>query len=149
MLRIKSPQDLGAAAIFLLVGAAGLWFGREYELGTASRMGPGYTPMLLSWGLIVFGAIVGLRALALSGPPIERVVWRPNLLVLGAILVFAFTIETAGLAIATFAITALSAWASPDSKWKETIALGIFLAAFCVAVFIYGLNQPMPVFWAN
>jgi hypothetical protein len=144
--RIKSPQDFGAAVLFLLIGAAGLWLGRDYEMGIASRMGPGYLPMVLSGGLVVFGLVVGLRALTLRGPAIEPVVWRPNVLVLGAILSFVFLVESAGLAIATFVVAVLSARASADSRLKETIALGVFLAIFCVLVFIYALRQSMHVF---
>jgi Tripartite tricarboxylate transporter TctB family len=103
-------------------------------------------PMVLSGGLVVFGVVVGLRAVALRGPAIEPVVWRPNVLVLGAILSFVFLIESAGLAIATFVVAVLSARASADSRPKEMIALGIFLAIFCVLVFIYALRQSMHVF---
>ena len=132
--------------LFLLIGAAGLWLGRGYEMGTASRMGPGYLPMVLSGGLVVFGMVVGLRAVTLRGPAIEPVVWRTNVLVLGAILSFVFLIESAGLAVATFVVAVLSARASADSKWIETIGLGIFLAIFCVLVFVYALRQSMHVF---
>ena len=60
-LRIKSPQDVGAAIILIAIGLAGLWFGRDYDIGSVSRMGPGYMPALLSIGLLVFGAVIGLR----------------------------------------------------------------------------------------
>ena len=71
MLRIKSPQDVGAAIILIVIGLAGLWFGRDYDIGSVSRMGPGYMPVLLSIGLLVFGAVIGLRAVTVDGPPIE------------------------------------------------------------------------------
>ncbi len=145
MFRIKSQQDFGAAVMLIFFGAAGLWFGREYPVGTASQMGPGYMPMALSWGLIIFGVIVGLRAVAMSGPTIEPVRFRSNILVLAAILGFALMIQSVGLAISIFVVTILSTRASADSKWKETIALGLFLAIFCVIVFVYVLRQSMPV----
>jgi F0F1-type ATP synthase membrane subunit c/vacuolar-type H+-ATPase subunit K len=146
MSRIKSQQDFGAAVMLIFFGAAGLWFGREYAVGTASQMGPGYMPMALSWALIILGAVVGLRAVALRGPAIEPVRLRSNFLVLGGILGFALLIQSAGLAATIFVVTVLSALASTESRWKETIVLGLFLAAFCVLVFIYGLRQSMPVF---
>jgi F0F1-type ATP synthase membrane subunit c/vacuolar-type H+-ATPase subunit K len=146
MFRIKSQQDFGAAVMLILFGLVGLWFGREYPVGTASQMGPGYMPMALSWALIIFGVVLGLRAVALRGPGIESVRLRSNILVLGAILGFALLIQSAGLAISIFVVTVLSALASTESRWKETIALGLFLTVFCVLVFIYGLRQSMPVF---
>jgi hypothetical protein len=149
MLRFKSPQDIGAGATFVLIGLAGLWFGREYELGTVSRMGPGYMPMLLSVGLILFGLIVGLRGVTVPGPPVERGRWRPTLMILAAILVFALLIESAGLVAATVGVVVLSAFASSEANWKETAALALFLVVFCVAVFVYALKQPLPVFGAG
>jgi hypothetical protein len=146
MSRVRSPQDLGAAVTFLVLGLAGAWFGRGYEVGTASRMGPGYMPMVLSGALVVFGIVVGFRAVKLTGPPIERGVWRTNVLVLAAIVAFVFLIESAGLAAATFAVTVLSGLASPEARWKETLALGVLLAIFCVLVFVYGLRQSMSAF---
>src|SRR5262245_43529883 len=137
MLRIRSPRDLGAAATFALLGFAGLWFGRDYDLGTASNMGPGYMPMLLSVGLIMFGIFIGLRALALEGPRLEPIGWRSVVFVLAAIALFALLIETAGLAVATAAVIILSAFASSEASWKETAALALFLTVFCVLVFVY------------
>jgi Tripartite tricarboxylate transporter TctB family len=145
MPRQRSPQDLASAVVFVLFGAAGLWFGRDYTLGTAARMGPGYTPMLLSVGLILCGIVVGVRALTRPGPLIEPIVWRTNALVLSAILSFVVLIGSFGLAVATFVVTALSAWGSPESRWKDTLLLALFLAVFSVVVFVYALRQPMSV----
>ena len=144
--RIKSPQDLGAAVMLLLFGVAGLWFGREYPVGISSHMGPGYMPRALSWGLIIFGGIVGIRSVRLRGPAIEPIVLRANILILVAIICFALLIRSAGLAAATFVVTALSAFASKEFRWKETIVLGVLLAILCVLVFVYALRQSIPVF---
>jgi len=149
MFRIKNQQDLGAALLFAVLGIGGLWFGREYDVGSAREMGPGYFPTLLSWGLIGFAIIVAVGALSVRGPRIQPFVWRAVVLVLGAIVAFALLIESAGLAVTIFAVTVLSALASRDSRWKETGALGVLLALFCVLVFIYGLHQTMTVFGAD
>jgi hypothetical protein len=114
-------------------------------------MGPGYMPMALSLGLILFGIIIGLRAISLRpararGPAIEPIVWRANILVLGAIICFALLIRSVGLAVATFVVIALSSFASKESRWKETIILGVLLAVLCVIVFVYALRQSIPVF---
>src|SRR4029078_10095479 len=92
-LRIKSPQDVGAAIILIAIGVAGLWFGRDYDIGSVSRMGPGYLPVLLSIGLLVFGAVIGLRAVTVDGPPIATGRWYPSAMVLAAVLMFAMLIE--------------------------------------------------------
>jgi putative tricarboxylic transport membrane protein len=100
----------------------------------------------LSWGLIIFGGIVGIRSVRLRGPAIEPIVWRANILILGAIICFALLIRSTGLAAATFVVTVLSAFASKEFRWKETIVLGVLLAILCVLVFVYALRQSIPVF---
>jgi hypothetical protein len=145
MLRVKRPEDLGAGILFILFGIAGLWFGKDYTVGTAARMGPGYFPMMLSWLLIVFGAFIGARAFVIEGPKIESFRWRSILLVFAAIASYALTIQRLGLAVAAFLVVAISAPAARQNRWFVIVALGAFMAAFCVGVFIFGLNQPLPL----
>ena len=73
MIRVKNPQDFWAGLLFLMVGCLALWFGRNYTFGTATKMGPGYLPTVLSWGLVLIGAFLSLRAFALKGPAIVLV----------------------------------------------------------------------------
>ncbi|HEY7552332.1 MAG TPA: tripartite tricarboxylate transporter TctB family protein, partial [Hyphomicrobiaceae bacterium] len=88
MLRIKSPQDVGAALVFIVIGLAGAYFGRDLAFGSAGSMGPGYFPIILSWIIVAIGVIVGARALAIEGPPIEPVQLRPIAVIVAAILIF-------------------------------------------------------------
>ena len=37
MLRVRSPQDLGAGLVFTLIGLAGFYFGTDLTFGTAAR----------------------------------------------------------------------------------------------------------------
>jgi putative tricarboxylic transport membrane protein len=39
-LRVKDPKDFWSRIMFAAFGCAGLWFGRDYIVGTAARMGP-------------------------------------------------------------------------------------------------------------
>jgi hypothetical protein len=149
MLRVKSPQDFGAAVVFLLIGVAGLYFGRELEFGSSARMGPGYFPTLLSWLIILLGAIVGFRSMALDGPPTERFYFRPIVFIMAAVLAFGYFIDRIGLALTTIILTLLAAYARPRVKLPETLVLAIGLALFVVAVFVYGLGQALPPWWGR
>ena len=146
MFRIRNPEDFGSALLFIAIGCAGLWFGQEYDVGTASDMGPGYFPRVLCWCLVGFGLVLGARSMRIDGPKLEPVVWRGVFFTLGSILAYALLIETAGLAPAIFAVTALAAMASHESKWKETLAMALGMAVFCVLVFVYALRQSLTVF---
>src|SRR5436309_2694627 len=97
MSRVKHPQDFWAGILFLVVGALAVWFGRNYTFGTATKMGAGYLPTVLSWMLIGLGAFLALRALFESGTPIERSLVRPQLFIVLAIVVFGILIERVGL----------------------------------------------------
>ena len=149
MVRVKSPQDLGAGAVFVLIGLAGLYFGRELAFGTAARMGPGYFPILLSVLILAIGIIVAIRGLTTEGPPIEPVQLRPIAMIVAAILIFGVLIDVVGLALTALLLTVFAAYARREVKLTETILLGASLAAFTVAVFVYLLGQPLPAWWGR
>ena len=149
MLRVKSPQDLGAGLVFILIGAAGYYFGRDLTTGTAARMGPGYFPMLLSGLIILIGLAIALRALTIEGPSVERIQLRPLVLIVAAILMFGYLIDALGLVLTTIALTLVAAYARRDANLRETLLLGGGLAVFAVVVFVYALSQPLPVWWGQ
>ncbi len=149
MFRVKSPQDLGAAVVFVAIGLAGAYFGKDLSFGTAGRMGPGYFPIILSWIIVAVGLVLGVTAVTVEGPRIEPVQLRPIAVIIAAILAFGFLIGAAGLAIAAVLLTVLAAYARRDAKLGEAVLLGIGLAAFTVAVFVYGLSQPLPAWWGR
>jgi len=149
MLRIKSPQDLGAAVVFMAIGLVGVYFGRDLSFGTAARMGPGYFPIILSWIIVAIGIVVGLKALTIEGPRIEPVQLRPIVVIIAAILAFGFLINAVGLAITAVLLTILAAYARRDVKPIEAVLLGGGLAIFAIVVFVYGLSQPLPAWWGR
>lgn len=149
MLRIKSPQDFGAGLVFIAIGVAGIYFGRELTYGSSARMGPGYFPTILSYVIIFIGLIIGGRGLATDGPSVERIPLRPITFVILAILAFGFLIERIGLALTAIAVTFIASAAREKFNLKETATLGVVLALLCVGVFIYGLSQPMPAWWGR
>jgi Tripartite tricarboxylate transporter TctB family len=149
MFRVKSPQDFGSAIVFLLIGLAGLYFGRELTYGTASRMGPGYFPYLLSWLIIAIGVGVGFMSLTVEGPPVERPQLRPIFFVLLSVVVFGYLMSYVGLAITGVVMTLIAALARRNFNLVESLALGIGLSIGCVLIFVYGLGQPLPAWWGE
>ena len=148
MIKVRSPQDFWAGVLFVAFGAAGLWLNRNYAIGTASRMGPGYLPVALSLGLVVIGSIVAARGLVLPGPRIERAHRRPPVFVLGGMLVFYALIEIAGLAVTTVLATALAALATREPIRPLQVAIvALGMTVFSIALFVYLLKQPVPVWW--
>jgi hypothetical protein len=145
MHRLNLNRELLAGLMFVAWGIAGLWFGTDLPRGTALRMGPGYMPVLLCWGLVLLGGTIAIRGALRVGATLTAWHLRPLVLVLAAILAFALLIEPAGLAIATLAIVLLGAAGGLEFRPIEALALALAIAAGTVLLFVYGLRLPMPV----
>ena len=115
--------------------------------GRRPRWGRAICRAVLSWALVLVGAFLSLRALALEGPPIEASLIRPQIFILLAIVVFGLLIERVGLAPAIIVVTLIAASASREMRWTETLVVAVGLAALCVGLFIYLLGQPLTI-WA-
>jgi putative tricarboxylic transport membrane protein len=145
MVRLRNPQDFWSGLLFFVVGLAAAWFGRVYTFGTATKMGPGYLPTVLSWILAAIGAFLIARALFEAGPRIERSLVRPQVFILAAIIVFAFSIERFGLAPTVIIVTLVASLASTEIRWVEVAILAVGLAIGCSLLFVRLLGQPLAI----
>jgi hypothetical protein len=141
-IRIRSPRDFFAGAIFLSFGLCAVLVGRDYPMGTALHMGSGYFPFVLGALLLILGAIISIKSLVIAGDALESIGLRPLLLVLLAIGAFAVSVDTIGLVAATVLMAVIGAAASPESRWREVVVLTIALLGLAVGVFAYGLGLP-------
>lgn len=148
MVKVKAPQDLLAGLLFAAFGIAALWFGRDYAVGTLWRMGPGFLPRALAVGLIGFGLILFVRGLSFQGEPISPGRWRPVIVILLSIILFAVLLERVGLVITTLAVTGLAAFAHHDGvRPVETVLLAVLLTVLSVGLFVLALGQQIPIWW--
>jgi hypothetical protein len=145
ILHITSPRDFWAGLIYLLFGACVILMARDYEMGTATRMGPAWFPTVLGWLLGGIGLLALGRGIKVKGPAIEPIALRPLIITLGATVMFAATVRGLGLALALPAYILLTAWASPRFRFGPTLILAVVLTAFCSLVFVKGLNIPLPL----
>ena len=137
---VRSPKDLVAGLLFIGTGIAAIAIAANYTLGTAARMGPGYFPRLLGMLLIVLGAILTVRSLRLTGPPLPGWKWRPVLVTLGSVVVFGLIVNHAGLVLSTILLIVMASAASHEFRPREAVISGIALAALSVGVFVIGLK---------
>ena len=147
MVRVKSPQNLGAAVIFIGLALIGLIFGRDLAFGSTAKMGPGFFPTILSLLVLGIGLLNVAMAFTITGEPIEKPHWRPITFVCLAMMAFGFAVQYIGLAFSAALLTFLAAGARKDTRWGETVFLALFLAIFSVLLFVYGLGQSMPAWW--
>ena len=88
MSHVKHPQDFWSGILFATVGALALWLGKGYAFGTMTRMGPGFLPTVLAWGLVGIGAFLVARSFLLRGEPIAGSAVRPQIMIVIAIVAF-------------------------------------------------------------
>lgn len=128
--------------LFLFFGGVAAWVARDYPMGSAVRMGPGYFPMILGVLLALLGLAACVRGLGIKGGRIESMRLRPLLLILGSVGIFAIAIENAGIIVSTMLTVSVAAAASPESRPREVVFLVIVLLALAVGVFTYALGLP-------
>jgi hypothetical protein len=114
-------------------------------MGTASRMGAGYFPFVLGNIMGVLGLIIVVQALLSSGGPISKFAWRPLFWVLLGFVIFGLTAKFLGLVLAILLLVVISSYGGHEHKWKEAIISSVILAASSIAVFVYGLKLPFPI----
>lgn len=142
---IRAPKDFWTGVMFVTIAAVALYAGRGYSLGSAGRMGPGYFPMLLGGLLALIGLMLVVRSFVIDGEPVGRVMIAPLAFIVLAIVLFGALLERLGLVISLILLIVVAAFASRQSKPLEVAALALALTAFSVAVFVYGLRLPLPV----
>jgi len=86
--------------LFIAFGLLAILIAREYPVGTAARMGPGYFPRGLGILMVALGAILALRALRISGTKIQFGSPKPLLIVPGSVILFALAATKPGLFVA-------------------------------------------------
>jgi vacuolar-type H+-ATPase subunit I/STV1 len=145
MAKIPRPKDFYAGLLFVAFGVFAIIVARNYPLGTAARMGPGYFPRLLGILLIVLGGALSLAALRGRGPPLPGWKWRPVSVVLLSVVAFGLVLTHAGLVLSTIGLIAVASTASREFSFKESLLSGVLLAALSVGVFVIGLKLQLPI----
>jgi Tripartite tricarboxylate transporter TctB family len=142
---LRNPKDFWTGIIYVAFGAAVIFIGRDYGLGTPRKMGPAFFPGILSIILIVIGIISLTRSFLRPGTPVGRIAFKGLLLVAGATLFFGIIVRGAGLVIALPVLVIVSAYGSDKFSWRTSIVMAIALTAFCILIFLKGLGIPLPI----
>ena len=150
---IKSHKDFVSGLMFTVVGVAFAVGAREYSVGTAARMGPGYFPLMLGVILAVLGVLVTLKSFGdrlQEGEEIGSIAWRPLLFIIGSNLAFgvllgglpSIGLPPFGLVLAIVALVVLAALAGSEFKLKEALLLSGILALGSWLTFVKLLSLP-------
>lgn len=148
-MKIKSQRDFWSGLMFMGVGAAfAAGSIMNYSFGSSARPGPGYFPFGLGILLAILGAFVLFKALTIEsedGQPIGAIAWRPLLIVVAAIIMFAVALPRLGMIITLPLLIIVSSLASTEFRWRDAIVVSVVLTVGSWAIFIWGLSLVIPL----
>ena len=140
---VRGPQDFIGGLALIAIALFALWASSDLQGMRGFSFGAGTAPRMFGVLLLGLGIAVMVVGLLTEGAHLATYAWRGPLFVSLAILSFALTIRPLGLVISAFASFMISALGTPETKWKETIIVGICLTTFCSLLFPYALGLPL------
>jgi hypothetical protein len=144
-MKIRAPRDFWSGLFFIAVAAGFIGLSQRYGMGTMHRMGPALFPTLVGILLAGLGFIIAARSFAIDGPPVPRFYARPITISLIGIALFGLALAHLGLIAAVAVLVLVGALASRESRPLETAGLVAGLIFFSVAVFVWLLGLPIPI----
>ena len=141
----RNPKDFWTGLLYIVFGASAIIIARDYNMGTAVRMGPAFFPTILGAVLAVIGAIAVIRSFITPGTPIGAVSFKGLVLVTLSVVAFGFLVRGVGLVVSLPLLVIISAYASTRFRWRTTLIMAAGLTIFCALVFVEGLGIPLPV----
>ncbi|MBC7780268.1 MAG: tripartite tricarboxylate transporter TctB family protein [Proteobacteria bacterium] len=143
-------QDFWAGLMFLGLGLLAVYVARDYPIGRAMRMGPGYFPTYLGMLLTFIGAIVAGRSFFTEPTDEERTTrWAmvPLTLMPLSVILFAVVVDNFGLVLAVALLIGFASASVKNFKPIELIVMYGVLVATAILVFQKGLGVPFHAFW--
>jgi Tripartite tricarboxylate transporter TctB family len=147
-MKIKSERDFWSGLMFLVTGLGFAWGASIYSFGSSARPGPGYFPFGLGLLLALLGALVLSKSLSVGtddGEPVGGFAWRPLLIVLASVVLFAVLLPRLGMLITLPILVIVSSLASDEFTWKASVVNAVVLTALSWVVFVKGLSLTIPV----
>ncbi len=153
---IKNQKDFVTGLLFMALGIGFAVGAKDYNMGSAARMGPGYFPTMLGIILAIIGGVLALKSLGAQEHPGGRIgSWalKPMFLIIAANLLFGamlgglswLGLPPMGLIAAIFALTIVACRAGTEFKWKEALILASVLAGGSYVLFVLLLKLPFQV----
>ncbi|WP_322517723.1 tripartite tricarboxylate transporter TctB family protein [Rhodopseudomonas palustris] len=143
---IRGPQDFIGGLALVAVAAFALWASSDLQGMQGFSFGAGTAPRIFALLLLGTGVVLTVTAILVDGEPMAKFHWRGPLFVGLAILSFAVSIRPLGLIVSAFTTFLIAALGTPETRWKETIIVGIVLTIGCSLLFPYALGLPMPLY---
>jgi hypothetical protein len=145
---VRNQRALLSGALFFVFAVFYLFLSKDYDPGTAARMGPGYFPRMLGYCLAGLGLFIMAGSLRRSADLEKIDPWNLKVLlwITGSIALFAFLLPRAGLVLSLAVLLTVAGRASREFTWRGSIISTVVLIAVAVGVFYYGIGLQFPLF---
>ena len=146
-MKIRNQRDFGAGIMYMVIGLFFAIVARQYQYGTAAKMGPGYFPFWLGALMTAIGLFVLIRSLGAKAAieAIPKFNWRIVAQITGAVILYGLLLPKMGFLVAVVVLVFVSASASKEFTWKGTAINAVFLVSFTYSVFVVGLKLQFPL----
>jgi len=144
-MKIKSPKDFWAGLMFIAFGLFFLVVARNYQMGSAVRMGPAYFPTVLGGLMAVLGGIVFVQSLVIAGEKMPKLSFKPIFYISLSLVLFGYLLKPLGFVLSLAVLVFVCAFGGHEFKTKEVAILTVVLIIMSVLVFVKGLALPFPL----
>ncbi|MBK5053745.1 tripartite tricarboxylate transporter TctB family protein [Burkholderia sp. R-70199] len=145
----RYSRDYYGGGLMLLVGASAIYKGLDYQVGTLTRMGPGYFPVAVGSVLAAMGVLIllGARRQVPAGAAKRHAPeWRGWLCIILASIAFVVLGHYGGLVPATFGVVFIAALGDRQNSLRSALLLAVAMVAVSVIVFSWALQLQLPLF---
>jgi hypothetical protein len=156
MKRFHIKKDYYGGALMIFIGLSAVYASVQYNLGTLSRMGPGFFPCSIGALMAFTGFLIALSAaddtetksaiVPVVGHPHQIPDLRGAVCIIGATLAFIVVGNYLGLLPATFAIVFISAMGDRENTVKGALILSAAMMIIATVVFWWALQLQLPLF---
>lgn len=142
---MKDKSFFHIGLVFLSVAIFLFYINQEFEIGTATDMGPGYFPLLLSAVMCVFGMMCVVISLRERGDLDTKFSARNMVLIMISILIFATMLPYAGFLLTAFLSLVVSSMTNHDFRWRPVMIYSAAMTVIASLIFPVGLGLQMPL----
>lgn len=144
-----SNRDYYGGALMVLIGVGAIIQGKQYPLGTLSRMGPGFFPVALG-AILAFTGLAIIATARFTATQAEKTPlppeWRGWSCIGLGVVAFVVLGKYGGLVPATFAVVFISALADRENTLLAATVLALATVAICIVVFWWALQMNFALF---
>jgi hypothetical protein len=144
--RAMLTRDRVAGAALLLFAVVVMWEDRAFPLGTVTKPGPGYMPMLLAGILAAMAVLViwmGRRSPTLASLAWPE--WRHAIAILAGCVFTALAMERVGYRLTVILLVAFLLWVVERKRPAVVVAMALGLSLGTFYVFSTLLKVPLPL----